>query len=104
MEGMPFPGSDDGTLRLWEIATGREIKIFRGHTDTVSSVAFSPDGRYALSGSTDKTLKLWEIASGKEIRTLSGHTMWIYSVAFSIDINPPPLVEDPDRFYRSGEK
>ena len=45
-------------------ATGREIRTFTGHTDLVTSVSFSPDGRTALSGSSDKTLKLWDIASG----------------------------------------
>jgi len=38
-----------------------------GHSDAVTSVAFSPDGRYALSGSADKTLKLWDIETEREI-------------------------------------
>ena len=37
------------------------------------SVAFSPDGQYALSGSDDKTIKLWDVETGGEVRTLSGH-------------------------------
>jgi hypothetical protein len=56
-----------------------------GHNSRVNSVAFSPDGRYALSGSWDKTLKLWDIALGSEIRTFTGHTHWVNSVAFSPD-------------------
>lgn len=47
-----------------------EIFVQRGHTSSVNSVAFSHDGKYALSGGLDKTLKLWEVATGKEIRTL----------------------------------
>lgn len=66
-------GSDDNTLKLWEVATGKEIRTFTGHSGGILSVAFSPDGRYALSGSYDNTLKLWEIRTGKEIRTFSGH-------------------------------
>jgi len=54
-------GSYDDTLRLWDFATGRELRTFTGHTDTVSSVAFAPDGRTALSGSFDTTLKLWDL-------------------------------------------
>ncbi|RKZ93591.1 MAG: hypothetical protein DRR19_00755 [Candidatus Parabeggiatoa sp. nov. 1] len=48
-------------------------------------MAFSPDGRYALSGSSDWTLKLWDVASGTEIRTFTGHSHWVRSVAFSSD-------------------
>ena len=44
-----------------------------GHSSDVWSVAFSPDGRFALSASTDTTMKLWEIASGKLLRNFTGH-------------------------------
>jgi WD40 repeat protein len=62
-----------------------EIFVQMGHSQNVESVAFSPDGRYALSGSFDKTMKLWEVSSGREIRTFQGHTESISSVAFSPD-------------------
>ncbi|MDM8562892.1 PKD domain-containing protein [Candidatus Marithioploca araucensis] len=54
------------------------------HTSSVYSVAFSPDGRYALSCSDD-TLKLWEVNTGAEIRTFAGHTESVSSVVFSPD-------------------
>ncbi|RKZ93592.1 MAG: hypothetical protein DRR19_00760 [Candidatus Parabeggiatoa sp. nov. 1] len=60
------------------------VRTFTGHSNGVSSVAFSPDGRYALSGSDDKTLKLWNVASGAVIHTLFGHNR-VASVAFSPD-------------------
>ena len=78
-------GSDDETLKLWDVATGREIRSFTGHTSFVRSVAFAPDGRTALSGSADKTLKLWDVATGREIRSFTGHTDWVFSVAFAPD-------------------
>ena len=81
-------GSGDnnkGELKLWDVATGRELRTFSGHTGSIRSVAFSPDGRFALSGSEDKTLKLWEVASGKELRSFRGHTESVNSVAFSPD-------------------
>jgi WD40 repeat protein len=56
-----------------------------GHTRDVSSVAFSPDGKLALSGSKDNTLKLWDVQTGKEIRTFNGHDREVESVAFSPD-------------------
>ena len=58
---------------------------FEGHTDYVDSVAFSPDGKFALSGSVDETLKLWEVDTGKCLRTFEGHIGSVDSVAFSPD-------------------
>jgi WD40 repeat protein len=78
-------GSYDRTLKLWDVATGKEVRTFAGHTSMVWSVAFSPDGRTALSGSHDETLKLWDVATGSEIRTFAGHTKTVSSVAFFPD-------------------
>jgi hypothetical protein len=54
-------GGSDKTLRLWEVATGRCLRTFEGHTFAVTSVCLSADGRWALSGSGDKTLRHWEL-------------------------------------------
>jgi WD40 repeat protein len=78
--------SDDKTLKLWDVASGREVRTFTGHSSGVNSVAFSPDGRQVISGSSDdKTLKLWDVASGREVRTFTGHSSRVNSVAFSPD-------------------
>ncbi len=64
------------------------IKTFKGDMEGIGSVAFSPDGRHALSGGGDGILRLWDIATderGKLIRTFQGHTDWVFSVAFSPD-------------------
>jgi len=58
-----------------------EIFVQSGHSGSVSSVAISPDGKYALSSS--KSMKLWDITTGREIRTFEGHSRPITSVAFS---------------------
>ena len=78
-------GSGDRTLKLWDVATGRELSTLAGHTAAVTSVAFSPDGGSVLSGSADESLKLWDVATGKEIRTFTGHTERVMSVAISPD-------------------
>ncbi len=63
------------------------IHTFQGHTDSVRTVAFSPDRATALSSSSDNTIKLWDIQSGEEIRTLNGHSDKVYSASFSPDGN-----------------
>jgi WD40 repeat protein len=78
-------GSRDNTARLWDAATSREIRAFKGHGGSVYSVAFSPDGKRVLTGSDDKTARLWDAATGKEIRAFMGHGGPVYSVAFSPD-------------------
>lgn len=54
-------GSEDKTLRLWDVFSGRCVRTFEGHTKAVRSVCLRLDGRWALSGSEDKTLHLWEL-------------------------------------------
>jgi hypothetical protein len=78
-------GLVDGTIKLWDVASGQELRSLQGHRTWVNSVAFSPDGRTIASGSMDKTIKLWDAASGRELRTLKGHTDVVASVAFSPD-------------------
>jgi WD40 repeat protein len=63
----------------------RQRRCFRGHSDYVYRVAFSPDGKKALSASADQTVRLWEVKTGKELRRLKGHTDLVYGVAFSPD-------------------
>ena len=62
---------------LWRQNHDQSIRTFSGHAHWVESVAFSPDGRTALSGSSDNTLKLWGLATGKEIRTFTGHAHFV---------------------------
>jgi WD40 repeat protein len=76
-------GGNDKMIKLWDAATGRELRSFTGHRGTVDAVAFSPDSRFALSGSDDDTLRLWDVTTGKELRSFAGHRSGVMSIAFS---------------------
>ena len=78
-------GSDDNTVRLWDVQSGRCLRVLEGHTASVWSVAFSCDGVRVLSGSDDKTVRLWDVESGHCLRVLEGHTDSVRSVAFRGD-------------------
>jgi WD40 repeat protein len=87
---LALTGFIDGA-KLWEVATGRELRTLPEYWNTIWSVAFSPDGRLALTGSQfreefgDGTAILWEVATGRELRILKGHSAGVPSVAFSPD-------------------
>ncbi len=86
-------GSEDETIKLWEVDSGREILTMRGHSGYVNSVAFSPDGKILASGSDDKTIRLWEINTGKLLCILGdwgrgeyfGHSGGVTAIAFHPD-------------------
>lgn len=78
-------GGNDSTIKLWDVATGRELRTFAGHSENVFTVSFSPDGQTLASCSADKTIKLWSLATGRELQTLTGHTGSVFSIAFSRD-------------------
>ena len=78
-------GHADGTIRLWDPASGKHRVSLAGHENTVSAVAFSPDGRLLASGGQDTTVRLWDPATGKRRRTLGGHENTVSAVVFSRD-------------------
>ena len=67
-------GSYDKMVKLWDAATGQEVKNLQDHIDAVFAVAFSPDGKHLASGSQDRSVKIWDIASGQRLYTLSDAT------------------------------
>ena len=78
-------GSQDKTIKLWNLETSQEIKTLSGHSDHICAVAYSPNGQILASASKDKTVKLWSVASGEEISSVKCTDSVIYSIAFSPD-------------------
>ncbi|MDF0556731.1 tetratricopeptide repeat protein [Kamptonema sp. UHCC 0994] len=83
-------GSDDSTIKLWDIKTGKELKTFSHPSsltnNSIQSIAFNPNGKIIASGSSDSTVKVWDITTGEEIKTEQmKHSNQVTSIAFSRD-------------------
>lgn len=78
-------GSEDGTVRLWDLATGEEVRRYEGHTGAVFAVAFAADGRRAASAGDDHTVRVWDVAQGRELLRFPDHRNAVTAVAFSPD-------------------
>lgn len=72
-------------IKIWDPATGNELKTLPGHGNFVGSLSFSPDGRLLASGSFDSTIKLWDLTTGGEVATLKGHSGSITGLDFTPD-------------------
>ncbi len=75
-------GGDDGSVRLWDVASRSELAVLQGHGCSVLSVAFDPLGAVLASGSDDGSVRLWDVASRSELAVLKGHEGLVMSVAF----------------------
>jgi WD40 repeat protein/nucleoside phosphorylase len=75
----------DNTVRLWDLASGECLRVFRGHAGWVNSTAFAPDGRTALSAADDLTLRQWDLGSGECLRVFRGHSSFVSSAVFAPD-------------------
>jgi WD40 repeat protein len=72
-------GGADANMKLWEAATGREIRNFAGHSGySVDSVGFSPDGKRAISSGDDGTIRIWDVQTGRElVQMVSDEGEWV---------------------------
>ena len=54
-------GSNDKTVRIWDVMSGECVHVLNGHSSYVFSVCYSPDGKTLASGSRDQTVRIWDI-------------------------------------------
>jgi WD40 repeat protein len=78
-------GAENHDIVLWDARTGSIVRKFSGHTDTVETVALSPDSALIASGGQDQTVRVWDLASGKELAVLHEQALPIQHVCFSRD-------------------
>jgi len=77
--------SNDETLRVWELASGRCVKKLEGHTGSVCAIALSADGRQAISGSSDKTVRVWNVMTGQCLRVMDKQPRGIHGMCITVD-------------------
>jgi WD40 repeat protein len=74
-----------GLVTLWDLPTGKRLRVFEGHTDLVEALAVAPGGLLAASASLDGVVKLWSLPAGKLLGTLRGHESAVRALTFSPD-------------------
>ncbi|MEQ8786084.1 MAG: M56 family metallopeptidase [Pirellulaceae bacterium] len=75
----------DRMVRVWDVASGGELRQLTGHSDELRCVAVSPDGSQAATGGFDKSIVIWDLNAGRLLRRLEGHRRSIWSIAYSPD-------------------
>ena len=78
-------GSEDETIKIWDVQTRKVIRTLSGHIGPIWSLAISPDKQTLASSSGNKTIQLWNLQTGKLLRILTAHSKSVWSVAISPD-------------------
>lgn len=88
-------GGWHGDVHLWEVATGKRLRVFKEHRDRLASLAISPDGKYLAAGGgfrsayafsgSDNTVRIWDIATERTVHVLPGNAHTVYALAFTPD-------------------
>ncbi|MCA9122277.1 MAG: TIR domain-containing protein [Planctomycetaceae bacterium] len=81
----PVDGPLRWVVRVWDASTLETVGIIPAHSNIVTHVCFSPDGKRLATGSWDKTIKLWDVASLKPITTFRGHSYFVWGQTFHPD-------------------
>ncbi|MFM6729040.1 MAG: WD40 repeat domain-containing protein, partial [Dolichospermum sp.] len=67
-------GSDDNTIKIWNLETGRKKFTIKGHIDWVNAIAIAPDGKTLISGSDDNTVKISDLTTRKKLAIFTGES------------------------------
>jgi WD40 repeat protein len=73
----------DSIVRLWDLKTGQEIRLFKGHIRDVNCLSMSRDASFLISGGADATVRLWRVSTGQCVRTFEGHDSGVRSTALT---------------------
>lgn len=84
-ERMVASGYSDGTICLWNLADGRELARFKGHSRWVTAIQFSADSKTLFTGSEDGLVKIWDTTTHRALGVLKGHLLGVHSLALSPD-------------------
>ena len=84
-DGKVIASAAGKVISLFDAATQKELVRIQGHTEPVSALAISPDGKLLASGGQDKSVRLWDPATGKELRIFRGHQAPVVFLGFSGD-------------------
>ncbi len=78
-------GSGSGVIRLWDTATQTTRLYLRGHSNSVTALAFTPDSKTLVSASADHTARVWDVGTGAQVNNLRGHANSVHGLALSPD-------------------
>jgi WD40 repeat protein len=84
-DGRTLAVASGSTVRLWDLAHGRELRQFGGQGELIFAAAFTPDGKTLAAGANDGTVRFWDVATGTALGEFSGHRGAALSVAMAED-------------------
>ncbi len=76
-------GSEDNTVKLWDVTTGKVVRTLVAHRGYITALDFNASGDMLVTAAKDNTIRIWDVRKGTEVRTLPGHSFYASAVAFS---------------------